>query len=264
MNNNLTALSRYFLTGTAEGDRSLLSKVFIHNDQLADLIAIEPGAMRILVGNKGAGKTAILERLNAVTRERGLPTVLLRPDDLDTKAIGNLTDIGGLKRGFFDSLVNAIAIAIGRQLKGFLTGDAGILYVAAKEAGATDPDLVENLLKLISAIAVPAGKLNGVQLAKDLAGVSTADTLIRAIQRHLASKGAIFFVLVDDTDQVAAPTDPTHLNRIWALLLAVRRLIGESQSVRAIVSLRTEVLTPLKSENKGQRDQKHHLRELII
>lgn len=78
------------------------------------------------------------------------------------------------------------------------------------------------------------------------------------------ASGCVFFLLIDDIDQVADPSDPAHLNRIWALLLAVRRLVGECPSLRCIVSLRSEVWTRLVSENRGQRDQTDHIRNLII
>ena len=79
----------------------------------------------------------------------------------------------------------------------------------------------------------------------------------------LLSEGSVFFLLIDDTDQLAAPDQPAHLNRIWALLLAVRRLTSECSSVRAIVSLRSSVWTRLNSESQGQRDQIDHMRGLV-
>lgn len=106
--------------------------------------------------------------------------------------------------------------------------------------------------------------VNGAQLAKELAGRPNPDSLTRSINQHLLSQGTIFFLLVDDTDQVASPADASQLNRIWALLLAVRRLAGECLALRCIVSLRTEVWARLESESQGQRDQTDHLRGLVI
>ena len=119
-------------------------------------------------------------------------------------------------------------------------------------------------LALISAIAAPVANIDGVKLAKELTGTPSPNELIRAVQTQLLAGGTVFFVLIDDTDQVASPSTPAHLNRIWALLLAVRRLVGECPSVRAIVTLRSEVWSRLISESEGQRDQADHLRGLLI
>jgi len=255
------ALARYFLTGTAEEDRPFLERAFITHDQFTDILSIDPGAMRILAGSKGIGKTALFEWLAKVAIRRQLPVLLLRPDDLDTRGVGAGSDVASLKRGFYEALVVAVASALGRQLRGFIKGPAEAMYNAAVASGARDP---QKLLRLLSAISVPVAKVNGVQLAKELAGRPNPDNLTRSINQHLLSQGSILFFLLDDTDQVASPADPSQLNRIWALLLAVRRLAGECMALRCLVSLRTEVWARLESESQGQRDQTDHLRGLVI
>lgn len=125
-------------------------------------------------------------------------------------------------------------------------------------------DALQKSLALISAIAAPVANIDGVKLAKELTGTPSPNELIRAVQTQLLAGGTVFFVLIDDTDQVASPSTPAHLNRIWALLLAVRRLVGECPGVRAIVTLRSEVWSRLISESEGQRDQADHLRGLLI
>lgn len=258
------AIAKYFLSGTAEEDRPFLERAFISHEQLVDVLSIDPGAMRILAGSKGIGKTALFEWLAKVAQKRQLPVLLLRPDDLDTSSVGTNLDIASLKRGFYEALVRAVAVGLGRQLRGLLTGPNAALYNAAMQAGVTDPDFVGKVLQLLSALSVPVGKVNGVQFAKELAGKPNPDALTRSINQHLLSKGTILFLLIDDTDQVAAPSEPAQLNRIWALLLAVRRLAGECESLRCILSLRNEIWSRLTSESGGQRDQTDHLRGLVI
>ena len=261
---HLDALLPYVRAGTAEGDRSFLGQVFISPKQLDQLLGIEPGGMRLLVGNKGMGKSAIVEWLNSVCARRKLPCVLLRPDNLETQALSTANDIGSLKKHFYETLVASIASQIGSQLKGLLTGHAATLHKAAQKAGLAERDALQKSLALISAIAAPVANIDGVKLAKELTGTPSPNELIRAVQTQLLAGGTVFFVLIDDTDQVASPSTPAHLNRIWALLLAVRRLVGECPSVRAIVTLRSEVWSRLISESEGQRDQADHLRGLLI
>ena len=261
---NLDALKPYFLTGTAEGDRHFLAKAFIAPHQLPSLFGIEPGGMRIVVGNKGIGKSAILEFVKKVAGRRSLPCLLLHPDDLETKGLAGLVDVGAMKRELFNTLLRATGVQIGAQLGGLLIGDKAKLHAAAQKAGKTTPDFVQKSLALLTAISVPVKGINGVQLAKDLAGELNSDAMIRSINGTLLSEGSVFFLLIDDTDQVADPGTPAHLNRIWALLLAVRKLAGDCPAIRCIVSLRTEIWNRLVSEAGANRDQTDHMRGLVI
>ncbi|MBX3659635.1 MAG: hypothetical protein KF740_14480 [Ramlibacter sp.] len=260
----LDHLLRYVRTGTAEGDRPFLGDIFIAPTQFTQLCAIEPGGMRILVGNKGIGKSAIVEWIDKVAKLKRLPCLLIRPDNISSKDTPASLDIGSLKRFYYEVLLRTLGAQIGSQLKGMLKGTAATLHNEARQQGLTEEDFIQKSLELISAISLPVAKINGVQLAKELAGTNSPHSLIKAISSQLLSSGSVFYLLIDDTDQLAAPDQPAHLNRIWALLLAVRRLTGECSAVRAVVSLRSSVWTRLTSESQGQRDQTDHMRGLMI
>lgn len=260
----LDCLLKYVRTGTAEGDRPFIGEIFVAPTQFAQLCAIEPGGMRVLVGNKGIGKSAVVEWIDKAAKARGLPCLLIRPDNISSKEMPSSSDIGSLKRFYYDVLLRTVGAQIGSQLTGMLKGNAATLHNEARQQGLSEDDFIQKSLALISAVSLPVSKINGVQLAKELAGSNSPNALIKAINSQLLSSGNIFYLLVDDTDQLAAPEQPSHLNRIWALLLAVRRLTGECNSVRAIVSLRSSVWSRLISESQGQRDQTDHMRGLVI
>ncbi|MDB5935023.1 MAG: hypothetical protein JWQ01_2367 [Massilia sp.] len=260
----LDFLLKYVRTGTAEGDRNFLGQLFIPPTQFDQLCAIEPGGLRILIGNKGIGKSAVVEWIHKVATNKKLPCLLIRPDNIATKELPTTQDIGSLKRYYYDVLLKTIGAQIGSQLKGFLTGSAAKLHNEARQKGLSEDDFIQKSLNLISAISLPVSKINGTQLAKELAGENSSNSLIAAINSQLLSTGSVLYLLIDDTDQLAAPDQAAHLNRIWALLLAVRRLAGECQSVRAIVTLRSSVWSRMTTESLGQRDQTDHLRGLVI
>lgn len=261
---DLDNLLKYVRTGTSEGDRPFLGEIFIAPTQFTQLCGIEPGGMRVLVGNKGIGKSAIVEWIDKVAKARGLPCLLIRPDNISSKDTPTTPDIGSLKRFYYEVLLRTVGAQIGSQLKGMLKGNAATLHKEARQQGLVEDDFIQKSLELISAISLPAAKINGVQLAKELAGTNSPNELIRAIKSQLLSSSSVFYLLIDDTDQLAAPDQPAHLNRIWALLLAVRRLTSECNAVRAIVTLRSSVWTRLTSESQGQRDQTDHMRGLVI
>jgi hypothetical protein len=260
----LDHLLKYVRTGTSEGDRPFLGEIFIAPTQFTQLCAIEPGGMRVLVGSKGIGKSAVVEWIDKVAKERNLPCLLIRPDNISSKDTPTSPDIGSLKRFYYEVLLRTVGAQIGSQLKGILKGNAAKLHNEARQQGLAEDDFIQKSLELISAVSLPASKINGLQLAKELAGTNSPNALIKAINSQLLSSSNVFYLLIDDTDQLAAPDQPAHLNRIWALLLAVRRLTSECNAVRAIVSLRSSVWTRLTSESLGQRDQTDHIRGLVI
>ncbi len=262
---SLDYLKKYFLSGTAEEDLPFLQQAFVSSEQLGEIVNIQPGAMRLIVGNKGVGKTALFEFLETTSNKNNLPCVVVRPDDIANQPANSVKDLASLKRFYFDALLRAVAATIGRDHSGLLTGDALIAYNEAKALGQKSEDYVQVGLRLLSAISTVAGGVNGTKLASELAGVSKNPEIIRAVNNLLNdAKSKVAFLLIDDTDQVAPPGDAEHLNRVWGLLLAARKLANDCPNVRVIASLRTEVWLRLQSEAKGHRDQTDHLRNLVI
>ncbi len=262
---SLGFLKKYFLTGTAEEDLPFLQQAFVSSNQLSEIVGIQPGAMRLVVGNKGIGKTALFEFLETCSNKNKLPSVLVRPDDISSQPPASTHDLGSLKRFYYDALLRAVAMAIGRDHQGMLVGDAATLYKEAQSQGQTTEDFVQTALRLLSAISAPVKGVDGIKLAKDLSGVAMNPELTRAVNNQLLEGNSkVAFLMIDDTDQVAPPGNSEHLNRVWGLLLAARKVATDCPNVRVLVSLRTEVWLRLQSEAKGQRDQTDHLRNLVV
>ena len=265
--NFLSKLLPFVRTGTTEGDANFLAEVFVSSNQLADFCAVEPGTMRVLVGNKGAGKSAVVEWIHKTSVRRRVPSLLLRPDDfIESMAPANL-DMSSLKAHYYERLLRSICVQIGSQInsKWPLTGGAATLYSEAMAAGVAREDAVTKSLALLSAIAVPAGKVNGVQLAKDLAGSNSPDKLIAAVGNQLLRNSSkVMYLLIDDTDQIARPNEPEQLNKIWALVLAARKIAMKCPSVRPIITLRSSIWQRLIHEDSAQRDQFDHIRPLVV
>jgi hypothetical protein len=262
--NRISTLIKYFPTGTAEGDRQILDRAFITPEQLAAIISSPPGNPRILVGRKGVGKSAILERLHSIDLKHGIPALLLRPDDLDTSDFSSASDIGTLKRGMYACLTRSLVDCIGSQLHGFLTGSKALIYEEAVRSGAREPDWAGKLLGLLSEISKPITEIDGSSLAQSLTSGRSNTAITNAVNDYLLNQNQMFMVLIDDTDQIASPDQPDHLNRIWALILATRKLAQTFPFLRCIITLRTEVWMRLTKNAKGQRDQVDHVRPLIL
>ncbi|WP_155887760.1 P-loop ATPase, Sll1717 family [Paucidesulfovibrio longus] len=261
---NLTTLQQFFLSGTAEGDSQFLNRVFVPSEQLAELLSIPAGSPRLLIGNKGIGKTALLSYLNSIAKKYCVPTLLLAPDDLNYSNLGNNNDIATIKRILYNSLVHSVSKCIGTQLKGLLSADEKIIYDTAIAEGLTKPDLITNLASLLPKIGAEILKINSNSFAFDLGGNRGGEALALSVKKYLMSSNKLFFLFLDDIDQISSPDSSANLNRIWGLLLAARKLVQQNIQIRCIISVRTEVWTRLVSDDAGQRDQVDHFQPLVI
>ncbi|WP_265595946.1 hypothetical protein [Verrucomicrobium sp. BvORR106] len=260
----LAILKKYFPTGTAEGDAHLLDKVFVTPFQLSEVLSTPEGSPTILLGRKGVGKTALMEWLKNDFSKYGVPTILIRPDDIDTTDFKTASDIASLKGAIHKALVSCIASKIGSELSGFLTGPEELLYNEAIAKGSLEPSFARKTAEVIKLIARPTSKASVSELIASITGSTNSSKLAKAIGDHLEARGNSFYLFIDDSDQIATSDDPNHLNRIWALLLSIRKLSQDCHSLKCIVSLRTEVWLRLTRNDRGQRDQIDHIRPLLV
>lgn len=262
MSDNLKVLIQYFQSGTAEGDESFLENVFVPFEQYIDIITIPIGAPRILLGNKGSGKSALLRFFNAQMNEIEMPCLLMRPKDINIPQNSD-SSLGALTRSCEAAILKAIAGNLGKEIKGLVINeDEKRLLASARSEGLRDDDIIEKMFSLLA----PLGKdLVGIDFSKlKLTAPQISTTSIKnSIESNLGKSGKLFYVLIDDTDQIAAPNEPNHLNRIWAFLLASRVIMENCPNIKFIISMRDEVWRRLKRDNSGQRDQVDHFRNLI-
>lgn len=261
----MDTLLKYFPTGTTEGDRLLLDRIYITTEQLPEVLTAPSGSPRLLVGNKGVGKTAILEWIFSAAKKKKIPSIFLRPDDLDLSKIASVSDVASIKRGMYECFMDAVATAIGQKLKGLLHGASAEIYQNSIAKGNRKEDWVGQLLTLLSKLSIPVTQIDAKELANDLSSLNLSkERLTQVVQTYLLNEKSIFLILIDDTDQVATLDDPQHLNRIWGLLLAVRKLTSTSPNIKCVVTLRTEVWMRLLRNERGQRDQIDHFRPLVM
>jgi hypothetical protein len=260
----LNALAKFCATGTAEGERHLLSEnVFIPPRKLGELLSMSRGSPRVLVGPKGIGKSYLLEHILATSRQRNIPSLILRPDDLDLASVADAKDIGRIKKAAYESLIAGVAQHIGSTLEGMLKGDAARLYKTAVDRGRRPRDWIGQVLTFLAGVSKPITDVDGLKLAQKLVGSASTALLAESVASYLQDSQGVMFLMLDDTDQVAAPDDPAHLNRIWGVVLAARKLAAECPNVRLLITLRLEVWSRLLRDDRGQRDQIDHIRPLV-
>jgi hypothetical protein len=264
MLNPLESILTYFPTGTAEGDRNILEKVFVYADEFAKVVAPPPGSPHILVGSKGSGKTAVLEFSRALFDRAKIPSILLTPFNIDTSRISPEYSTGDLTREFYFSILEAIVQELSRSSSGLLGGDERTLYNYAVNSGLRDPGMLGNAIQFLSSLATA---FSGVQLHEVIQKLQKLSSpsipkVSEALQRIVDKKS--FYLFIDDTDQIGRPGEAGHLNRVWALLLAGRKLAYDINNLKVVISLRTEVWLRLQRDDYGQRDQTDHFRSLVV
>jgi hypothetical protein len=262
--NNLNILKKYFSpAGTAESEGNILDAAFIDVNDHLEIINPPYASPRLLIGKKGSGKSAFVRVFKSRMLSAGMPVLLLKPNDLDLNDLKPEDSLGQMVKKARVSLLRAIGIGIGTQLNGFLvTGTDSKLATFAVENGAKERDMLQKLHLVLTEIGKSATLVDFKSITNALQAIS-AKQIEDAIYQNIGKTKKAFFVLLDDTDQLAAPADKTHLNRIWAFLLATRTILDDCDGIRMIITLRREVWTRLQRDEAGQRDQVDHFRGLV-
>lgn len=179
---------------------------FYYNQAYESLISSLP--IRVLVGHKGVGKSALLKRAYLADQEAKRPCVWLRPNDLVSikQSASGVDDfilrIETWKEGILREVLHHVLISA--------YGEGSAVVAPELEAGRT-----RGLMKVLSR-ALSEG-YNGV------------DGSVRYVT-----------IYIDDIDRgwSAAPDD---IKNISALLNAMRDIAGENQNIRFRIGLRSDV-----------------------
>lgn len=260
MGSQIRYLKKYFEAGTAEGDNTFLKDVFVTPKEYAEFISVPTSGPRILLGNKGSGKSAALRYFKLELENLEMPVILLRPKEIDLRKTED-SALGALTRASESAILSAIARKLGTGIKGLVTSpeDQTLLKVA-QQSGEVEKDFIERALSILNPIGKKLTDINFDELIKK--DEPSQIQIRKAIEESLNKSQQAFYVLIDDTDQVAHPGEPDHLNRIWAFLLAARSINESCGNIKFIITMRDEVWRRLNRDTAGQRDQVDHFRNL--
>jgi hypothetical protein len=258
----LDVLQEYFPAGTTEGERHILPQVFVYWTEYTELMTPPPTSPRVLVGKKGTGKTAVIDFYSSLLQSSGIPTLLVRPMDIRLDKFPEKAALGEASRIAYEALIRAIAARLGSIASGLLDEATKALHDEAVADGQKGRDFVEKVVAHLPQIARAFTKIDATGLLPSASPRSVKE-LQKALETNIERSGKTFYLFLDDTDQVAAPDAPGHLNRIWAFLLAAREVAQRVPQVRVIVSVREEVWRRLLRDAAGQRDQADHFLTLV-
>src|SRR6185437_2274319 len=190
-----------------------LREYYFKNETFARVVSDLP--IRVLVGHKGIGKSALFKISMAEDLEKGNLPILIKPDDI--------AELGKENDNFLLTI---------RQWKNGLNKIIGTKVF--NEFGITDNNVINKLsnfsLKLISYIA------DSVTTVKDKINLTPTQELI--MDNFLKKRKIIIYI--DDLDR-GWEGKKEDINRLSALLNSIRDLASESPGLCFKVSLRSDV-----------------------
>ncbi|GAB6143501.1 P-loop ATPase, Sll1717 family [Desulfocicer niacini] len=260
----LNVLSKYFGSGTAETESSFLDKAFVPHEDYLSIITLQPASPRLLIGKKGSGKSAFLRFFKSQMADGGAPALMLRPKDIHLEINDtNDTSLGYLTRVAEKAILKAIGVQLGKDIEGLIIKDTDKeLFSLAQKEGYKNDDTVQKILRILAPIGQTISNVDFKKIAASTHGIS--DQKIKtAVKSTLSGSQRFFYLLIDDTDQLAPPDNSNQLNRIWAFLLATRSIMEECDNIKCIITLRNEIWKRLGRNEAGQRDQVDHFRTFI-
>lgn len=257
----LEILQQYFSTGSAAQEKNYITDVFVMNDQFQDIVMPQSRSIRLLVGSKGSGKSALLEYLYQTCLKEDIPVLSMSPIDIEIEDISDETPNVILVQKIYRSLVNEIAIKIGSGLGGSISNEQESLVKAAVDAGVRQPLMIDSLLKVL----MPIGKaVSNIDFEKMLSDVKTSTkATVNAINTTLPQQDKIFYVLFDDIDLFGNAGHKNYIDTIWSAILAFKILAERLPNIRVIVTLRNEIWRQIRDDRRNARDQVDHVRPMI-
>ena len=193
-------------------DPDRLKQYFLRNSAYENLVIGLP--IRVLIGHKGVGKSALLKVAFMEDQSKGQLAVWLQPDDLRTIAESKNSDINALIREWKDGVINVIFKKISKKYLSRVEGDSKMLTNAASLI----PSVVDLFKNRYSEITE-----------------SIAKTTIDNFQRDKN-----ITVYIDDLDR-GWEAQHADIKRISALINAVRDLAGHRRNIKFRLGLRSDV-----------------------
>lgn len=258
---DLSELQNYFSTGNAETESDFIDDVYFQDAKFNEIVKFPARTIRILVGKKGSGKSALLEVLKIRCDKSKIPCIHIKPDDFPLRIDKSNPAIADIKNEAFNSLLRIIAIELGSVLADQVDKDSRSVLQAAIDDGRISP---ANIAKF-KEILIPIGKgLTNIEFEKIFGNrIYTKSELKSGINTLSKNSELYFYLLIDDTDQIASVSSENYLETIWGLIIAAQKISEELPNIKPIITIREEVWNRLRLDNHGARDQIDHYRNTV-
>ncbi|ODA67593.1 hypothetical protein A7A08_01627 [Methyloligella halotolerans] len=207
---------------------------FFYNKAYESVIA--PLPIRILVGHKGVGKSALLRHAYLADQEQGRLAVWIQPNDLVPR-------ISGVQSKEFNELIEEWKLGLVEAVADTILKDHLDSHLTTEDSGV----LKKGARVIVDVIQSHLGKIAKEQL-------STAKTNI--VERFIQNGNV--HVYVDDIDRGWAASKD-NIQSISALLNAIRDLAGSQSRMSFRIGLRTDVYFLVRTSDESTDKIERHV-----
>lgn len=237
-------------TAEAEAGGGYIDAIFYDSGALEDVLDMVPGSPKLLIGNKGTGKTVLFKKLENLFRQKKIPAIYLTPSNIISEEPTSETP-AVLKAFYYKHLIQAVAICLARDLNGLLSEEEKKIEQIAIASGDKDPDWIEKIIPFLKGIGTLVTQRDLTSIPLSGCDNISSNRLSEMIGKNLSGK-KIFFLIIDEPDDVRL--DGQGGGRIWALLHACREFCQKVPNVRCIISLRSEIWHLLCEDPSGRKN----------
>lgn len=235
---------------SAENDPHLLRYFY----DSAAFMRISKKQKQLVVGRKGAGKSALRSRLKTFFElDPDTYVISIAPQYTTIRSILNEGDLQNsfgeeifFQHTWLRQILTDCLAAAGHAVKGKYAGHSlDFARDVAKQLDRTSKDILENITEVLTVVKAKVGELGefGLSLEKELRSIANVDALEHHVL-EIASGGAKFVIMFDDLDQGWDNSRASN-QLILGLLRAATLLNGKNGNIFPVIFLREDVYTLL-------------------
>jgi hypothetical protein len=258
----LKYLNTYFEHSRAENEIDILSEIFIKPNQFVQAINPPEREMSIIVANKGVGKSSIVNYLAIQSGTSKIPVVLITPTDIMNEDLAGTSNHALFRKKIYESLLLSISSKLIENHSSLISEFQRHLYNSAIENGNEKPDFINKLSNFLLPLGNLVTGLNFNALIPNT--MPNYRQLLAAIKENIEKTERVFYLCVDDTDQLANADDPSFLQKIWFGILAIGDVARKFENIKCIVTLRREIWERIINDEPSKRDQLDHFRDMVV
>lgn len=229
-------LKKYFSTSDAEVEKEIFDKIYVTLSEINSIIDFNSQTIRILVGNKGCGKSAIIEHILRTKCDEFEKSIRLEPNDFIVSDFPSGTSCAVIKNTVTPKIIRELCAKIGKEYKGLLSPEKNAMYIASKEK----EKMVSNELQKLKNLFDMFVKINlgeSVSFENEL----TDDDYINGLSACLEAQNTKFYVLIDNIDQCSNTDTTGYFDIIWGVIQAFSTIAKAIPNLRIIITVRADI-----------------------
>jgi hypothetical protein len=271
MSNQLRSLKKFFKGGSAEEEKDIRGVVFIPPKNIEDLLDFDFHDSTIILGNKGVGKSILINVLHEAYLQNQELSLLISPRDLKCDEILDRNTLADKKSTAYNQILLAIAENIGKYSnendKATVDRDIIALQQLSIQKGVSKQDMISVFSKILIH-AIPKGKEIANAILETQTIPITENNLSELVNSYLDEKNMNLWLLLDDIDEASTQQEGKKgfdYSACWAIISAARELSLDINKLKCIISVRSDIwhlMTTVQNHGSGELDKLGHIYEL--